>query len=184
MKKLLPVLLLLVTACAPSAKAVETAIAQTAAAVPTSTSLPTRTPRPAATATQRPSPTPSIDPAYIAAVQEAFIAWQAAYEKVSDLMQLVTEPGVYASTSWKVSMLNALQEFQTAGHGLEALPEPPANMRTFGVLIDNVATDTSRLVLDTTLFVTDVSYASAATLDLQRLLGNITALTAELDQLQ
>lgn len=99
-------------------------------------------------------------------------------------MQLVTEPGVYASTSWKVSMLNALQEFQTAGHGLEALPEPPANMRTFGVLIDNVATDTSRLVLDTTLFVTDVSYASAATLDLQRLLGNITALTAELDQLQ
>jgi len=50
--------IVILAACAPSADAVSTAIAQTQAANPTATRTPTKTPPPTATATLTPSPTP------------------------------------------------------------------------------------------------------------------------------
>ena len=151
---------MLLSACAPSETAIQTAVAQTQMALPTSTVAPTSTVIP--TATINPTSTPD-NQAYLSALKSNAGAWLSAYSDFEALFQeLRADTSLLLDANWKSRLDSAMDTLIVAANKLESItPVPPDFETTNGYLIQ-LASETRLLVLSFKLFLSgDTSQVDA-----------------------
>lgn len=116
----------LLAACAPSQSAVQTAIAQTAAAAPTSTPQPTATSTPEPTET--PTPAPTTDPCY-ASFETYYLRAFPIYTRWTDTYKI-------AIATSRIALGPQISAMQSARHELESLYVPQCAKKDHANMLD------------------------------------------------
>ena len=139
------VAILILSACAPSESFIQTAVAQTQTALPTSTVAPTATPIPTATI----QPTATLDTqAYRAAVDRHTSAWLAAYSDFQGSFKEVREDtNLLRDASWKTRMNNAMDSLIAASAELDSITPVPPEFEIANGYLEQLASETRQLVL-------------------------------------
>jgi len=124
--------ILLIAGCQPSENAVNTAMAQTQAAIPT--------------ATVTPSPATATDE-YMQEIVALYVAYTDAYKVLLVYLQTAT---ANPTTSWADGYINATNDLQTAANKLSGLNPPAKDVETLDQL-------TKRLSRETTVMITHMN---------------------------